>query len=690
MPEPVDYSSAESESQANGAHDDDSLHWAGQEPLLGRVTGELPSWEGAVVENQPEPGPAHQDQPNYAARPHSADSSAVSGTHASFTPPAEQPRPAIHQQPVAQSRSAPPQAEFHSQQALTQAPRQYQPPPRRPSRTLGLIAAALAVFVVVAGAAFFLTRDSGDDTADGQGQITASSVNDPVEAITLLLQGIGYNGVEVELRDGTLFVSGTVESRADVAAVVTASSSLADGLSINTDDLSIDPAGAAVASSAADGQTDDSSSLASNPLRVLQVSLDRAVAVAPIIFEPTITDISAWHTPTLDRVADILLANPGIAVSIVGFTDESGRAENNAAISFERASSVRTYLIDRGVSEGLLQIDPRGETEASGLRDIGYLERRVEFDVVAAGDIPAAELRQLDVGIIVPSPSNDLAFSQAMADALDLLNSERGGLNTVIAENMFDVDAATELARQQAAGGFDVVILHGAQFRAVAEALAVEYPEVIFVTGPVEDNAELPANVFAYSVAAEQGAYVLGDIAAQISDNSTIGIVGPVEASEPKRYVGGFTAGAQAQGATVLSEYIGSFNDTEAAQAVSTAQLQAGADVLTGTAQMVTGPIALAAERDIPWFANQANQTELAPNNVVASQVYHFEVALRPILAEIDAGATTGGTFPLTLGNGGMLLEFNPGYDLSLELRQRADDLLFGVTAGSISVDFGG
>ena len=522
------------------------------------------------------------------------------------------------------------------------------------------------------GYLFFVAGDGDDSTAqssDQQGAISAQSIDSPVEEITLLLQGIGYEGVDVELRDSTLFLTGEIESQADRAAVVTASTSLAEGLPINTDGLVVAPAGATTdANDEGANEEMTAAPMATNPLRLLQVSLDRTSATAPIIFEPTITDIADWHTPTLDKIADILLANPGIAVAIVGYTDGSGLAEINASLSFQRAESVQQYLVSRGVPEGLLSIDPRGETEASGLRDISYLERRVEFDVIAIEQLPPLALAPLEVGVIVPSPSDDLAFSQAMVQALEQVNATRGSLSITVNDNMFDVEAATELARQQAAGGFDVVIMHGAQFREVAESLAGDYPEVVFVTGPVEDDAQLPANVFAYSVAAEQGAYVLGHLAAQISETATIGIVGPVEASEPKRYIGGFTAGAESHGATVISEYIGSFNDTEAATAVSLAQLQSGADVLTGTAQMVTGPVALAAERGVPWFANQANQTELAPANVVASQVYHFEVALEPIFAEIDAGATTGGTFPLTLGNGGVLLEFNDGYPLSQEL----------------------
>ena len=193
--------------------------------------------------------------------------------------------------------------------------------------------------------------------------------------------------------------------------------------------------------------------------------------------------------------------------------------------------------------------------------------------------------------------------------------------------------------------------------------------------------------MFAYSIAAEQGAYVLGDLAAALSGSNMIGIVGPLPVPEPQRFIEGFRLGAEQRGATVMTEYIGSFADVDLATSVAEAHVAAGADVLTGTAQMTVGPIEVAEREGLLWFANQANQTSLAPENVVASQVYHFEVAIREILAEIDAGATTGGTFPLTLGNGGMLLEFNSEFALDDELRKRADELLFGVTAGSITVD---
>lgn len=546
---------------------------------------------------------------------------------------------------------------------------------------------ALAVLLGLAVGAFALFGDGNDATDDeavaAPGVLQASGVEDPVVEIKLLLQGIGYQDIEIVEDDGTIFVSGEVASQADRAAVVTAAVSQADDFALNTDGLSVS-ATAADAETAAQplavaGQVD--------PLQQLQVLLDRTVAIAPVIFPPAQTDLDSWHLRTLDQVAQVLLNNPGIAINIVGYTDDSGSAASNAAISLSRASAVRQYLISRSVVEGLLGVEARGESQASGVRDIGYLERRVEFEVVAAADAEPVPPRPLDIGVVIPSASDDFAFSQSMVDALDVLSAERGGLSLTINDGIFDPDEAGVLARGYVDQGAEVVILHGDEFIPLIQDLATANPDVIFVVGPGEFETDLP-NVFLYTVAAEQGAYVLGDLAAKLSESKTLGIVGPLEVPEPRRYVEGFRLGAEAQGAEVLVEYAGSFNDVETATQIAEAHHAAGADVLTGTAELVVGPIAVAKEKDTYWFANQSNQNTLAPERVVASQVYHFEVAIRQILAEIDSGATTGGTFPLTLGNGGVLLEFNPEVPIDQELRQEADDLLFAVTSGQLDVGY--
>lgn len=551
---------------------------------------------------------------------------------------------------------------------------------------LAIVAGLALLGLGAVGYAAFGPTDDETASSDPATE-SAPTIDDPTADILRLLQGIGYDGIDVELRDGMIHVTGTVADQADVAAVVTATASLAEGIPIDADGLEVAPAEPA-GPEADEATTAADPAPAADPLRQLQVTLDRTTAATPIIFDRGTSTIAPWHEAALDRVAELLLANPGIAVTVVGYTDDTGGTDQNQALSQERAEAVRAYLVERGIGEGLIQTVARGESDATGLRDLGYLERRVEFEIPAAAQTTMA-VTPLDIGVIVPSPRDDLAFSQSLVDALEVLDGERGGLTLDISDNMFDVELAGEQAEQYATGGSDVVILHGAQYRPLVEPLAQGSPDVVFIAGPDPVDTDLP-NVFVYTIAAEQGAFVMGDLAASLS-GGTVGIVGPLPVPEPQLFVEGFRLGAEQGGAQVVAEYAGSFNDVEVATAIAESHVAAGADVLTGTSQLTVGPIAVAERDGLPWFANQANQTELAPANVVASQVYHFEVAIREILAEIDADSTTGGTFPLTLGNGGMLLEFNPGYPLDENLRRRADRLVFEVTAGAVdvSVDLG-
>jgi basic membrane protein A len=81
----------------------------------------------------------------------------------------------------------------------------------------------------------------------------------------------------------------------------------------------------------------------------------------------------------------------------------------------------------------------------------------------------------------------------------------------------------------------------------------------------------------------------------------------------------------------------------------------------------------------------QADQRSLAPEIVVASQVYHWEVILREIITKMEAGTPGGETFKVTLANGGEVIEFNDGFDLPADVRQLAEDTIAGIIDGSIS-----
>ncbi|MCD4751487.1 MAG: BMP family protein [Anaerolineaceae bacterium] len=293
------------------------------------------------------------------------------------------------------------------------------------------------------------------------------------------------------------------------------------------------------------------------------------------------------------------------------------------------------------------------------------------------------------VAVVMPSAITDLAFSQSMYDALIAIQAERGAENfeIVYSEGMFVVDDAAAALRDYASQGFDLVIAHGSQYGSSLQEIAPDFPETSFAWGTTVDTFGLP-NIFAYEARSEEGGYVSGVMAALLSESGVIGVVGPIETGDAKLYVDGFAVGVAATDADakVNTNWIGSFSDVALASEAAQTHIGAGADVLTGTAQMVVGAIGVAEGEGVLWFGTQSSQTSLAPSIVVANQVYRWEVVLKEMLELIEDGTYGGQSFELTLANGGLEMEINAEYDMPGDVKTAAEAAIDGIVDGSITI----
>jgi len=308
----------------------------------------------------------------------------------------------------------------------------------------------------------------------------------------------------------------------------------------------------------------------------------------------------------------------------------------------------------------------------------------------ASATATPAPVEKFRVAVVMPSAINDLAFSQSMYDALISVQKDMGGpdkFEIVYSENMFVVDDAAAAIRDYATQGYNLVIAHGSQYGSSLQEIAPDFPNTSFAWGTTVDTFGQP-NIFAYEAASQEGGYVNGVLAATLTASDVIGVVGPIETGDAKLYVDGFKAGVAATNPDVQVNvnYIGSFSDVALASEAATTHISAGADVLTGTAQMVVGAIGKAEEANALWFGTQSNQTSLAPSIVVASQVYHWEVMLKEMIGLIEGGTLGGKTFTANLANGGEVIEFNSGYALPADAKALADSTIKGITDGSITI----
>ncbi|TVR92934.1 MAG: BMP family ABC transporter substrate-binding protein [Spirochaetaceae bacterium] len=268
----------------------------------------------------------------------------------------------------------------------------------------------------------------------------------------------------------------------------------------------------------------------------------------------------------------------------------------------------------------------------------------------------------LKIGLILPSGRDDMSWSQGMYEGVNavIANMGAGNARMAVTENVPNPVDAGAAIRDYANQGFNIIIAHGSQYQNPLMEVAADFPEVTFAHGTAFETAQ---NIFAYDPQAQLGAYLFGWLAAQMTESQVLGIVGPVRAGDAIKYNYGFIQGVEAADPSirVLESYTGSFGDNIQAKEMAEAHINARADILTGTAQQVVGAIQAVSENDgVYWFANDTDQSPLAPNSIIASQAYSWETVVQYMVDSHMAGKLGGEIISLDLTNERIQLVFNP------------------------------
>lgn len=138
---------------------------------------------------------------------------------------------------------------------------------------------------------------------------------------------------------------------------------------------------AALEAAAVPGVTEVIDQLTIRP--AVAAELNSLFELDPIQFATSSATILDVSFPTLDAAAEILLANPDVALEVQGYTDVRGGDAANLALSQSRADSVRAYLVSKGVAEDTLTAVGYGETTQFGEGDTPEAlaaNRRVQFE----------------------------------------------------------------------------------------------------------------------------------------------------------------------------------------------------------------------------------------------------------------------------------------------------------------------
>ncbi|MEO8049597.1 MAG: OmpA family protein [Acidobacteriota bacterium] len=112
------------------------------------------------------------------------------------------------------------------------------------------------------------------------------------------------------------------------------------------------------------------------------------VNMSDVLFDTGKFSLKPGAREKLSKISGIILAHPGLTITVEGHTDSVGSDDYNMKLSEDRANAVRSYLVSQGLDSGILTAQGFGETRPvadNGTAAGRQQNRRVEM--VVAGDV---------------------------------------------------------------------------------------------------------------------------------------------------------------------------------------------------------------------------------------------------------------------------------------------------------------
>lgn len=225
----------------------------------------------------------------------------------------------------------------------------------------------------------------------------------------------------------------------------------------------------------------------------------------------------------------------------------------------------------------------------------------------------------LKVGLLTPGSINDGGWNAIAWEGLQRIRTEMGA--EVAHQEAKTPAEFDEGFRSFGARGFDLAFGHGFEFQDAALAAGKLYPRTVFIT---TSGTSVAPNVSPMVFELEKATYLCGIIAARESKTGKAGVIGGIRLPSIESTFTAFKAGAKSVDPKfeVREVFTGNFDDAGAAKLATLSLANAGADFIFHQANEAgRGVFQACSERKIRCFGSNKDQSELAPDVIVASAV---------------------------------------------------------------------
>lgn len=299
-----------------------------------------------------------------------------------------------------------------------------------------------------------------------------------------------------------------------------------------------------------------------------------------------------------------------------------------------------------------------------------------------AASAPAA--KPFKAGLLTPGSINDGGWNAIAYEGLQRIKNELGA--EVSNQETKTPPEMLDGFRSYGSKGFDLAFGHGFEYQEAAKQAGSEFPNTIFITS---SGNTVTNNVSPMRFQIEEATYLLGVIAARESKTGKAGLVGGINLPSIDSSFVAFKAGAQSVNPKfeVKQIYTGNFDDVGAAKVATLSLINAGCDFIFHQANEAgRGVFQACTERKVRCFGSNKNQTEMAPDYVVASAVVDVPAAFVEMAKIVKEKRFKPGEQHFGFNNNIVRLEWNDKLKASLSPQTIAeiDRLTNEIKAGTL------
>ncbi len=293
----------------------------------------------------------------------------------------------------------------------------------------------------------------------------------------------------------------------------------------------------------------------------------------------------------------------------------------------------------------------------------------------------------LKVALLTPGDINDKGWNQLAYEGLQGL--EKGGMETSHQVTKKSADWQPAL-RDFGDKKYDLVFCHGYEFGANVKEIAKSYPDTKFVV--VSGDVTQAPNVVSMIPQLEEATYLLGMAAGSLTKTNVIGLIGGTKVPVVTSTFIAFEQGVKATNpkAKIIINYIGNWEDQNAAKESTRQMIAQGADVFFHNADQAGNGMFQAAQeaKGVLVFGSNRNQNGVAPTICVASAVIEMPRAFAQAAKSVQDKTFQPQDIALNMRNNNISVQWNDALKSKVPAAtmKKIDDAQAQIKAGKLKI----